>query len=63
MNPIGNVDNFSSVNRVMKETVKGDCGSIQSHVTSTQWDNRQGSVMKDEMLEELDCEDTYFEEC
>jgi len=32
------------------------------HVRSTRWDLREGTVMRNEMLERLDCEETRFEE-
>jgi hypothetical protein len=60
-----NVCNFWSIDRVDvpgNERVSGYWPTQSQHVKSTQWDGRQGTVMRDEMLERLDCEDTRFEE-
>ena len=59
-----NVYNFWSINREdIPEDERDEYWPIQSqHVRSTQWDYRQRTVMRNEMLEQLDCEDTWFEE-
>jgi len=56
--------NFWSIDREdIPEDERDEYWPIQSqHVRSTQWDYRQRTVMRNEMLEQLDCEDTWFEE-
>ena len=64
MDSYRNVYNFWSTdlkNIPAKECVDG-AWPIPSYVKRMQWDSRQGTVMRNEMLERHDCEDTWFEE-
>jgi hypothetical protein len=59
-----NVHNFWSIDQ---ENIPGKvcvdgAWPIRSQRKRTQWDSRQGTVMRNEMLERHDCEDTWFEE-
>jgi hypothetical protein len=60
-----NIQGFWSINRadIFEDEEVAEDGVFQwQHVTYRQWDCRQATVMRDEMLEQLDCQDTWFQD-
>lgn len=59
-----NIHHFCSIHRADAPdgSVRGGWPFQGDGVRYKEWNSRQSTVIKDEMLEWLDCEDTWFEE-
>jgi hypothetical protein len=60
-----NLQGFWSINRANVSENEGDEEDTVfgwQHVSYVQWGRRQATVMRDEMLEQLDCQDTWFQD-